>query len=326
MKNKHFNRNSFILMGLVLIEMIALVQAVFSQQVVKYNIEQQLENTSEMLLSQFVNSYEMNSAFQNNIIKLSYQHFDKGLIEIYTDMAQSFKTKGTFVENKRYTNENGDYQIEIRDNTQANRNIYMEQFGVNVNEIETCKIISYEMKQSDELLLERRVLIGVSKEQKKIITIEIELKSLQEKIAETNQKIDELLNSAYYFGDYTGNFYVFESSGKALYQGGGEKNAHYFNNVDLNTNKKIIDIIRQESKVYQPVIYEKNDEIKRSMLRIHYDKTRHLYFVYEYNQKKVFQEIEQKMFMTWIVSLVIIVGTLALMVLLKVAAKQSIGE
>lgn len=326
MKKTHFDRTSFILMGLIFVEMIALVQAVFSQQAIKYNIEQQLEHTSEMLLSQFVNSYEMNNAFQNNIIKLSYEHFDKGLVEIYENMTQSFKAKGIFIENKRYTNENGDYQIEVMDNTQANRNIYIEQFGVNVNEIETYKIISYEMKQSNELLLERRVLIGLSENQKKIITIEIELNSLQEKIGETNKKMDELLNSAYYFGDHTGNFYVFGSSGKALYQGGGEKNAYYFNNVDLNTNKRIVDIIRQESKVYQHVIYEKNDEIKRSVIRIYYNKSKNLYFVYEYDQKKAFQEIEQKMLMTWMVSLVILVMTLGLMALLKGTVKQTSGE
>lgn len=326
MKKRHFDKTSFILMGLILIEMITLVQAVFSQQVIKYNIEQQLEHTSEMLLSQFSNSYEMNSAFQNNVTKLSYEHFDKGLTELYSNIAQAMKGRDIFVSDKRYTNADGDYQIEVMDNTQTNRNIDTEQYGVDVGKIENYKIISYEMKQSDQLLLERRVLLGLSQDKKKIITIEIELKSLQEKVAETNQKIDELLNATYYFGDHRGNFYVFEGDGKALYQGGGENNANYFSNVDLNTNKKIMDIIRQESNVYQHIIYEKNEEIKRSMLRVKYDKAKDLYFVYEYDQKKAFEDIEQKMLMTWMFSLAILVLTLGLMVLLKGTVKPTARE
>lgn len=326
MKKRHFNKASFILMGLILVELITIVQAVFSQQVIKYSIEQQLEHTSEILLSQFVNSYEMNSAFQGNITKLSYQHFDQGLVALYNNMIQVLNAKGTLGGNRRYINEDGDYQIEVMDNTRTNRNMYVEQYGVDVSKIDSYKIVSYEMKQRDQLLLERRVLMGLSKDRKKIVTIEVELKSLQEKVAVTNRKIDELLNATYYLGANKGNFYVFESSGKVLYSGGGENNVDYFEHVDLNTNKKIMDIIHQESNVYQQVIYEKHDEIKRSMMRVHYDKEKHLYFVYENDQKKTFEVIEQKMLLTWVVSLVILVLTLCFMYVLKRMVKPTMRE
>lgn len=326
MKKRHFDRTSFILMGLILIELIALVQAVFSQQVIKYNIEQQLEHHSQMLLTQFMNTYEMNSDFQNNVTTLSYQHFDKGLEEMYDNMVEVVDAKGSFNVNKRYTSEEGDYQIEVMDNTLSNRNLYLEQYGVDLSKIDTFKIISYELKQSDQLLLERRILLGLCKDQEKIITIEIELKSLQEKIAETNQKIDGLLNGTYYLGNHQGNFYVFESDGKLLYQGGKENNAPYFSHVDLNTNKRILDLIRQESNVYQQVIYKKENEVKRSLLRVKYDEAKKSYFVYELDQKSAFESIEQKMLFTWIVSLIVLTLTLCLMVVLKGLVKPTVKE
>lgn len=326
MKKRHFDRTSFILMGLILIELIALVQAVFSQQVIKYNIEQQLEHHSEMLLIQFMNTYEMNSDFQNNVTTLSYQHFDKGLQEMYHNMVEVVDAKGSLIGNKRYTSEKGDYQIEVLENTLANRNIYIEQYGVDMSKIGTFKIISYEMKQSDELLLERRILLGLCKDKGKIITIEIELKSLQEKITETNQKIDELLNATYYLGNHQGSFYVFKRDGENLYNGGKENNALYFNNLDLNTNKRIIDIIRQESNVYQQVIYKKEEDAKRSLIRVKYDKARNLYFVYEFDQKTAFENIEKKMLFTWVVSLIVLALTLCFMVLLKRMVKPTAKE
>ncbi len=326
MRFNRFNKFAFILMGIILIEIVAMVQAIFCQQVIKYNVEQQLEQSSEMLLTQFMNSYEVNSHFQNNLIDLSYEHFDKGLVELYTHIVQSLEMNSEQVASNKITNENGEYEIEIMAHTPANDNLFMDQFGVNIDKLQQFKIISYQMKQSDELLLERRILIGQSLDQKKIITIEVELKALQEKIRKSNEAMSTLLSDAYRSRENMGSFYVLSGDGRVLYQGAALSDAQNFNSVDLNTNKSINEIIRRETNFYQHIIYEKNEEIKRSMLRVKYEKVNNLYFVHECDQKKAFVQIENRMLMTWIFGLTLIVLTLLVLVFLRVYFKKSPEE
>lgn len=299
---------AFVLMGIFIIEIIGLMQAIFSEQVIKYDLETQIEYASEMLLSQFVASYSANGQIQDSITALGYNNFDEGLIRLYQNLRQLAQVKTQMAE-AHYLSNSGLYEVEILSNNEANRQVYRDRLGVDISEIKSYKILSYEMKQGDRQLLERRILVGLSADQKWLITAEINQKDIQTQMDRTKRTMAGLLNSAYYFSDKTGNFYVFSSSGKVLYQGGLQKNASYFANLDLNTNEAVIDLIRQDKTTYQRVIYQKDDEIHRSLIRSQYDSDQDLYFVYEVDQAKAFGPIEEKLRQTWVVGLAILSAT-----------------
>lgn len=324
MKKPKSTKVAFIIMGIFIIEIIGLMQAIFSEQVIKYNLEQQIEYSSEMLLNQFMDSYSAKGDIQESIQNLSYQNFDDGLVSLYESLRETIAVKKAPKEVHYLSG--GRYQLDIIPNTEVNRQIYDERLGLNVGTIQDYKILSYEMKQGDRSLMERRILLGLSKDKQWLISVEINQEIVRKWMEETNRSMAGLMNSSYYFSDKTGNFYVFESNGKVLYQGGLEKNVGYFNAVDLNTNKKVIDLIRQEKDHYQRVIYKKEKNVNRSLMRTIYNKDKDLYFVYEIDQTKVLGDVELQLKLTWFIGLGVLSATFVLLYVIWQVHKRTRGK
>jgi hypothetical protein len=308
MKKSKSAQLAFLIMSIFLVELIGLLQAVFSEQLVKYNLDNQIQYTSEMLLNQFITSYSANENIQSGIKNFSYQNFDEGLIKLYKSLKETtaFQKKG---QERAYIGEDSLYQVEIKENTKQNRHFYSEDLGLDVDGIKSYKILSYEMKQEDRVLVGRRILVGLSDDRKWIISVEINQKEITTRMERTNRTMASILNSAYYFNERTGNFYVFAARGQVLYQGGLEKNATYFKNIDLNSGKRIGRLLRQERSSYQRIIYQKENEIKRSIIRTIYDEKLNVYFVYEMDQDKIFGKVEERLKMTWIIGLSVMTAT-----------------
>ncbi len=299
---------AFFIMIIFIIEIIGLLQAVFSEQMIKFNLDTQIQYTSEMLLNQFRTSYLANENIQNGIKNFCYDNFDTGLVNLYKSLKAASAVQAN-VKDKTYTGDSSLYQVEFHQNNADRRRYYSEQLGLNVDAIRDYKILSYEMKQDERLLLGRRILVGLSDDRKWIISIEINQKEITTQMERTNRTMASLLNSAYYFSDKTGNFYVFASNGNLLYQGGLEKNASYFGSTDLNSGEKIIDVIRQKQSLYKQVIYMKEDQVNHSIIRAIYDEETDVYFAYEMNQEKAFGKIEQRIRQTWLIGLAVLIGT-----------------
>lgn len=305
---------AFLIMGIFIIEIIGLLQAVFSEQMIKFNLDTQVQYTSEMLLNQFKTSYLANENIQNGIKNFCYGNFDTGLVNLYKSLKAAYAVE-SHVKDKTYTGEDSLYHVEFHQNSEAKRRYYSEQLGLNVDAVKDYKILSYEMKQEERLLLGRRILVGLSDDRNWIISIEINQKEITTQMERTNRTMASLLNSAYYFSDKTGNFYVFSSNGNLLYQGGLEKNASYFGSTDLNSGKKIIDVIRQKQSSYKKVIYTKEDQVNHSIIRTIYDDETDTYFVYEMDQEKAFGKVERRIRQTWLIGLTVLIGTFVLLYL-----------
>lgn len=293
---------AFILMGVFILEIIGMLQAVFSEQLIKYNLDTQIQYTSEMLLNQFKSSYSANENIQKGIENFCYSNFDAGLVKLYKSLKSVVSTKENAAE-VTFNGKDNLYQVEIHENNQANRDFFSERLGLKVEAIKDYKILSYEMKQDERLLLERRILLGRSQDKKWLISIEINQKEIQTQMERTNRTMSSLLNSAYYFSDKTGNFYVIDGAGELLYQGGLEKNATYFSNQELNSGEAVIDLLRQKRSLYKHIIYMKEDQVQRAIIRTIYDEDNDLYFVYEIDQDRIFKKIDARIRWTWIIGL-----------------------
>ena len=324
MKKPKSTKIAFFIMGIFIIEIIGLMQAIFSEQVIKYNLEQQIEYSSDMLLNQFMGSYSAKEDILESIQNLSHQNFDEGLINLYVSLRETLAIKKAPTEAHYLSG--GRYQVDIIPNTEGNRQLYNERLGMNVGEVQDYKLLSYEMKQGDRSLMERRILLGLSKDRKWLISVEINQEIVRKWVKTTNRSMAGLMNSSYYFSDKTGNFYVFESNGKVLYQGGLEKNASYFDAVDLNTNKKVLDLIRQEKDQYQRVIYKKENTVNRSLMRTIYNREKNLYFVYEIDQTKVLGDVEWRLKLTWFVGLGVLSATFAVLYVIWQLHKRPRGK
>lgn len=299
---------AFILMGVFILEIIGILQAVFSEQLIKFNLDTQVQYTSEMLLSQFRTSYSANENIQEGIERFCYSNFDTGLVKLYKSLKSVIDTTGSTNE-VTFTGKDSLYQVEIHENNKANRDFFSERLGLKVEAIKDYKILSYEMKQDDRLLLGRRILLGNSEDKKWLISIEINQKEIKTQMERTNRTMSSLLNSAYYFSDKTGNFYVIDGAGELLYQGGLEKNASYFGNPELNSGEAIIDLLRQKRSLYKHIIYMKDNQVQRSIIRTVYDEDSDVYFVYEIDQDRIFNKIDSQIRWTWIMGLSALIMT-----------------
>jgi hypothetical protein len=303
---------AFLIMGMFLVEIMGLIQAVFSQQVIKYHLEMQIENASETLLNQFMVSYSLREEKQAKINDLNKETFDDGLIMLYksfSELANVKKDISKEFKKESYVSVEQLYQIDILPNSGEFSKHYGQRMGVDMSTIKDYKILSYETRDNDRLVMNKHVLMGFSKDRKWIIRIEIDQSKIQKKLDETNQKMAGLFNYDYYFTEKTGNFYVFTANGKTVYQGGLEKNADYFNGLELATSHSVLDLIRQEKDLYQRVIYKKGKTIKHSLVRSIYDEEKSLYYVFEVDEKQALGHVETKIKQIWMMGLSLLLLT-----------------
>ncbi len=303
---------AFLIMGMFLVEIMGLIQAIFSQQVIKYHLETQIENVSETLLNQFVVSYSLREEKQAKVNELNKETFDNGLIMLYKSFSELSNVKKDFSKDfkkESYVSNEQLYRIDILPNYGAFSKLYGQRMGIDMSKVKDYKILSYETRDNDRLIMNKRILMGLSKDRKWIIRIEIDQSKIQKKLDETNQKMAGLFNYDYYFTDKTGNFYVFTANGKTVYQGGLEKNADYFNGLELATRQSVLDLIRQEKDLYQRVIYKKGKTVKHSFVRSIYDEEKNLYYVFEVDEKQVLGQIEAKIKQIWVMGLSLLLFT-----------------
>lgn len=303
---------AFLIMGMFLVEIMGLIQAVFSQQVIKYHLETQIENVSETLLNQFVVSYSLREEKQAKVNELNKETFDNGLIMLYKSFSELANIKKDFSKDfkkESYVSNEQLYQIDIVPNSGALSKHYGQRMGLDMSKVKDYKILSYETRDNDRLVVDKHVLMGLSKDRKWIIRIEIDQSKIQKKLDETNQKMAGLFNYDYYFTDKTGNFYVFTANGKTVYQGGLEKNADYFNGLELATSQSVLDLIRQEKDLYQRVIYKKGKTINHSLVRSIYDEEKNLYYVFEVDEKQVLGHVQAKIKQIWMIGLSLLLFT-----------------
>lgn len=307
---------AFLIMGIFLVEIMGLIQAVFSQQAIKYHLETQIENVSETLLNQFVISYSLREEKQKKVNDLNKETFDNGLIMLYksfSELANAKKNVSREFRKESYISGEELYQVDIFPNFGALSKRYGQRLGVDMSKVKDFKILSYETRDNGRLVMDKHVLMGISKDRKWIIRIEIDQSKIQKKLDETNQKMAGLFNYDYYFTEKTGNFYVFTATGKIVYQGGLEKNADYFSGLELATGQSVIDRIRQEKDSYQRVIYKKGKTINHSFVRSIYDVEKNLYYVFEVDEKQVLGHLQNKIKQIWTIGLSLLLITFVIL-------------
>jgi hypothetical protein len=307
---------AFLIMGIFLVEIMGLIQAVFSQQVIKYHLEAQIETVSETLLNQFVVSYSLREEKQKMVSDLNKKTFDNGLIMLYksfSELANVEKNYSKEFRKESYISSEQLYQVDILPNSGMFSKRYARRMGVDMNTIKDYKILSYETRDNNRLLMDKHVLIGISKDRKRIIRIEIDQSKIQKKLDETNRKMAALFNYDYYFTEKTGNFYVFAANGKTVYQGGLEKNADYFKGMELASGRSVIDLIHQEKDLYQRIIYKKGKTIKHSFIRSVYDDEKNLYYVFEVDEKQVLGHVQNRIEQIWIIGLCVLASTVLIL-------------
>lgn len=308
MKISKSARMGFILMGIFIVEILGLVQGVFSAQAIKYDLEIKLEQNAQMLLEQFVASYESTAEIQKRLDEVTLQRQSSALMDRFEEVQAVVALKGASSGDLMRTGSEL-YNLELIENTQGSRNVIEQRYGIKLMGNLKPQVVSYSMKQNEKNLYETQIILGYSKDMKWIITLELNEKKMLGRLESTQRKLASLLNSEYYFSDNTGNFYVFTGGGKLIYQGGFEKNANYFVNKDLNTNQSVIDLIRNGESRFLRVIYPIGDHTKRSLMRTQYDNSKDLYFVYETDQVKAFETVDLFFKVTWIVGVLVLLLT-----------------
>lgn len=308
MKKDKLMKQAFIMVGVLLIEVMGLVQGIFSAQSIKHNLEVRVEQNSQMMLEQFVKSYEVTTSLQEGVGKLTEEQMSTAMVKRFSELQQVIAHKKNLSREMVY----GDgeiYRLEVLPNNEATKTLYLERYGINLAQDKAYQMVSYTMKRNEQNMSEVHVIIGPSLDKKWVINLAINEKLYNSRLENTQRKLSNLLNSEYYFSDNTGNFYVFTASGKVIYQGGFEKNANYFTNMDLNSSLKVIDLIRKQENQYLRVIYPAEHGTKRSLMKTHFDSTKDLYFVYETDQTKAFEPADKIFRLIWVVGIGIILST-----------------
>lgn len=315
MKTTKNAKIGFLLMGIFIVEILGLVQGIFSAQAIKYDLEVKLEQSAQMLLEQFVASYTATSEIQVRLDSLTKARQASALMQRFKEIQAMVALVSSPSDDIVRTGSEL-YSFGLIRNTQTNRALVEQRYGLILKENTKPQVVSYSMKQNDKNLHETQIVIGYSHDKKWIIALELDQKNMLERLEKTQRNLSSLLNSEYYFSEDTGNFYVFTGGGKLIYQGGFEKNANYFVNKDLNTNRPVIDLIRSGESQFIRVIYPIGDQTKRSLMRTQYDESKDLYFVYETDQAKAFQTLDIFFKIIWISGVLLLLATFSGMWLL----------
>lgn len=297
----------FALTAILLIEILGLIQGIFSLQVIKYELENRIEKSSSNVLHQFRSTYEMAQDIQTQLNRLTENQVDHYLIEQFSHIDEIIQ-KGLIKDSAVNMNEMY-FHISIMPNNSENIGYLESRYPIKMSAITNHKIFTYEMRQSDQLISETRILVGYSKDKKKLIAIELDEKELIKELDQSQKDLSNLLNTSYYFNEKTGNFYVFAGNGRVNYQGGYEKNAEYFIEKDMNSDIRVIDLIKGKQTGSLRVIYPVLSNTKQSMLFCEYDEERDLYFVYEVDENKIFSGIESHYKILWCIGALLLTVT-----------------
>ncbi len=300
----------FVVTALLLIEILGLIQGIFSIQTIKYELESRIEKSSTNVLHQFRASYEMAHEIQAQLDRLTQGQVDQYLARQYRHIDELI-TAGLVKDRMINMNESF-FHISIVPNTKENLNYFESRYPVKLKSISEYKIVTYELKQSDHILSQTRILVGYTDHKKKLIAIELDEKELIGELEKSQKDLANLLNTSYYFNDKTGNFYVFSGNGRVVYQGGYEKKAEYFIEKDMNSDVRVIDLIQAKRDGSLRVIYPVLSKTKRSMLFCEYDESRDLYFVYEVDELKIYSSIEKVYKSIWLIGAVLVSMTIGL--------------
>lgn len=313
MKNKrknppaNYHKLSFIIMAVFLVEIIGLVQAIFSAESIKFELEHKLEMDAVQILRQFRSAYNMTEDIQGYLSQFSQKQIDDALIRNFKQTENAIKAVPRQGYMKSYSVDQ--FRVIVRMNDNSSKTMIKQRFNVSVEDIKPYKIMDYETKQNGVVVKSSRTLIGLTNDQKYFMELEYDETALNMELQKAQRSLSDILSKAYYFNEKSGNFYIFSEGGKVLYQGGFEKNADYFQQVDLNSNIKLFELIKANPQIAIRVIYDAGGATKRSMLYAEQDVSTGAYFVYEANLKERFKNIDHVYQLIWVIGVSLLLLT-----------------
>lgn len=298
---------SFVVMAIFLVEIIGLIQAVFSAESIKFELEHKMETDAVQLLQQFRSAYDMTEDIQGFLNQFSQKQIDEALIRTFKQTENALKVIKQEEHMKTYTVNN--FRVSFRQNTEAIGHMLSQRYGVEISDLKPFKIMTYETKQDGIVIKRSRMLLGLTNDKKYLLEMEFDEEDSNLELQKAQRELGDILSKAYYFNEKSGNFYIFSESGKVLYQGGFEKNAEYFQQIDLNSNTKIFDLIKANPQISIRVIYDAGGNTKRSMLYSEQDVSTGAYYVYEVNLKERFTHIDNIYKLIWVLGVSILLMT-----------------
>lgn len=298
---------SFIIMAVFLVEIIGLIQAVFSAESIKFELEHKMEKDVVQLLREFRSAYDMTEDIQSYLYQFSQKQIDESLIRTFKQTENALIAVRQNEVVKTYTVDS--LRVSVRKNIDTIHRMLGQRYGLQLNELRPFKIMTYETKQDGVVIKRSRMLLGLTSDKRYFIEMEFDEEASNQELQKAQRALNDILSKAYYFNEKSGNFYIFSESGKVVYQGGFEKNAEYFNQLDLNSNTKIFDLIQANPQMSIRVIYDAGGTTKRSMIYSEQDFNTGAYYVYEVDLKKRFAYIDTIYKGIWVMGVSVLLMT-----------------
>lgn len=304
-KNRY--RFSFFIMIVFLIEIIGLIQAIYSVETIKFELERKIEMDAVQLLHQFRSAYDMTEDIQGFLSQFSQKQVDEALVRSYKQIENGLQAVTQSQRVMNYATEN--FRAVVRHNDGAAASMLSQRYDTSIDELKPYKLLTYETKQDGVVTKRSRTLIGLTRDKQYVLEVEFDETSSDIELQKAQRELNDILSRAYYFNEKSGNFYIFSESGRVIYQGGFEKNADYFQQLDLNSNSKLFDLVKANPQIAIRVIYDAGGQAKRSLLYSEQEVGTGAYFVYELNLKERFAYIDSVYRFIWILGVSILLLT-----------------
>lgn len=304
-KNRY--RFSFFIMIVFLIEIIGLIQAIYSVETIKFELERKIEMDAVQLLHQFRSAYDMTEDIQGFLSQFSQKQVDEALVRSYKQIENGLQVVTQSQRVMNYATES--FRAVVRRNDGAAASMLSQRYDTSIDELKPYKLLTYETKQDGVVTKRSRTLIGLTRDKQYVLEVEFDETSSDIELQKAQRELNDILSRAYYFNEKSGNFYIFSESGRVLYQGGFEKNADYFQQLDLNSNSKLFDLVKANPQIAIRVIYDAGGQAKRSLLYSEQEVGTGAYFVYELNLKERFAYIDSVYRFIWILGVSILLLT-----------------
>lgn len=304
-KNRY--RFSFFIMIVFLIEIIGLIQAIYSVETIKFELERKIEMDAVQLLHQFRSAYDMTEDIQGFLSQFSQKQVDEALVRSYKQIENGLQVVTQSQRVMNYATES--FRAVVRRNDGAAASMLSQRYDTSIDELKPYKLLTYETKQDGVVTKRSRTLIGLTRDKQYVLEVEFDQTSSDIELQKAQRELNDILSRAYYFNEKSGNFYIFSESGRVLYQGGFEKNADYFQQLDLNSNSKLFDLVKANPQIAIRVIYDAGGQAKRSLLYSEQEVGTGAYFVYELNLKERFAYIDSVYRFIWILGVSILLLT-----------------
>lgn len=305
MNNRY--RLSFFIMIVFLIEILGLIQAIYSVETIKFELERKIEMDAVQLLHQFRSAYDMTEDIQGLLGQFSEKQVDEAMVRSYKQIENGLQVVPLTQRVVTYSADSFRVMVRVNDNTAVS--MLKQRYDTTLEELKPYKLLTYETKQDGVVTKSSRTLLGVTRDKKYLLEIEFDESESAIELQKSQRELNDILSRAYYFNEKSGNFYIFSESGRVLYQGGYEKNADYFQQLDLNSNTKLFDLLKANPQIAIRVIYDAGGEAKRSLLYAEQEVGTGAYFVYELNLKERFAYIDGVYRFIWLLGVGVLLVT-----------------